>query len=237
MLSASTVTITGAEHHYLFRVRRLRPGDGVVLCDGTGTTARFRVADISSNSASLQRDGEAITNPHGDTEIVVMLPLIKGDRMDRCITQLVELGVDGIIPYRAERAVVTLDGDRGTTRRDRYQKLAESASRQCARSILPTIFPLCSLEEALQQTGQADVKLMLFEGSRNQPLLQHMPAEAPTTVAVLSGPEGGFSEREVDQARGADYRPVGLGPLTLRADTAPVAAVAILADHVRHRTP
>ena len=228
-LAAGARRVEGEDHHYLFRVRRLRAGDELVLFDGAGLEATGRVLRVDPRGADLELDDLREAAGAGGARLTVALAILKGDRTDWCLPKLVELGVGRIIPLVTERSVVRLDGERASRRRERYQAQARAAAQQCRGALVPVVEPVARLPEALTALEGADLKLLLWEEARAIPLRSALPAAPPAAAAILVGPEGGFSEEEADRARAAGFAPVGLGPRILRAETAAVAAAAILA--------
>jgi len=229
-LDETSIELSGPDHHYLFRVRRLRIGDTLELFDGEGAIATAHVASISANSATLQ---PALVRREATERIryTAQIPMIKGDRMDRCIGQLVELGVHSLMPYRAERAVVQLDEERSALRLERHKKLVRSAAQQSQRSSVPEVFRLTSLVDALDKGRESDLAVFLWEGAKGESLVGQLPEKPPASITLLSGPEGGMTNVEVDAALAAGYIATGLGPRILRAETAPVAALAAISLH------
>jgi 16S rRNA (uracil1498-N3)-methyltransferase len=223
-------TVRGDDYHYLFHVRRMRPGDRLVLFDGEGCEAEAEVKGVGARSASLDVGTRvAVPTARSGTSLTVILSLVKGERMDHCLTKLVELGVGRIVPLLSERSVVRLDGERAERRRDRYRAQVRAAVQQSRATQVPVVDPICSLDQALARTAQAELKLVFWEGATPVPLRSVLPERRPAEVAMLVGPEGGLSAAEVETARAAGFTAVGLGPRILRADTAAVAGAAILA--------
>ena len=151
------------------------------------------------------------------------LAISRGDRMDYAIQKSTELGVTAVVPLLTERTEVRLKGERQAKKLRHWRQIAISACEQCGRNRLPTIHDIQPLSGWLGTVP---------DGSR---LLLHPRAqygigdvEAPAAAVLLVGPEGGFSDREVDAATAAGFRPFALGPRVLRTETAPVAALAIL---------
>jgi 16S rRNA (uracil1498-N3)-methyltransferase len=227
-LSAGAREIAGDDHHYLFRVRRLAAGDRLILFDGDGVEAEAEVVGAGPRTGTLAvrppRRGDAPT-----ARLTVLLSIIKGERMDWCVAKLVELGVGRIVPVAAERSVVKLEPDRAERRADRYRAQVRAAAQQSRCALLPQVDPICRLDAALERVAAADLKLLLWEDPRAIPLRSAVPERAPEALAVLVGPEGGFTSDELKQAQAAGFVAVGLGRRILRAETAAVASAAILA--------
>lgn len=217
-LAAGGLTVTGDEHHYLARVRRARVGDAVELVDGEGRRAAAVITAITDASTVLRVDApEAI--PPALPRVRVLLPLIKGDRMDTCLEKLVEVGVDEIVVWPAARSVVKLDPDRRDARLAKYQAALVAAARQCGRAQVPTVTWADSLTTAVAALPAGG--RYVLDPTSDAPL-----APAGDDVTFVSGPEGGLAPTERDAL--VSFTSLGLGPRVLRAETAPVVAVALL---------
>jgi 16S rRNA (uracil1498-N3)-methyltransferase len=221
VLAAGELIVRGDEHHYLVHVRRARPGDPVELVDGAGRRAAATIARLSAGETALIAGPPEPIAP-APPRVRALLPLIKGDRMDACIEKLVEVGVDAIVVWPAARSVARLDDARRDARLARYRAIAQAAARQSGRAQVPEITAAASLAVALAglPTGQ---RLVLDPAS--DAALALAPGAAQD-LTIVSGPEGGLTSDELDQLAG--FAPLGLGPRVLRADTAPVIAVALI---------
>ncbi len=218
-LAAGEQVVRGDEHHYVARVRRARASDPIELIDGAGRRARAEIVAVRENETVLRVDVVEDV-PDLPPHIRVLLPLIKGDRMESCLEKLVEVGANEIVVWPAERAVVRLDGDRLDARRARYQEVARAAARQSGRAKVPAVTATASLAAAL--AGIDGARFVL------DPTAERGSLAAPgDRVTFASGPEGGFATAELDALLAAGFTRLGLGPRTLRADTAPVIAVAL----------
>lgn len=220
VLSAGELVVRGDEHHYLAHVRRARPGEAVELVDGAGRRAAATIARLSAGETALIAGPPEPIAP-APPRIRALVPLIKGDRMDACIEKLVEVGVDAVVVWPAARSVARLDDARRDARLARYRAIAQAAARQSGRAQVPDVTAAASLAAALADLP-AGHRLVLDPAS-DAPL--DLDAGA-TDVAIASGPEGGLTAGERDQLAG--FAPLGLGPRVLRADTAPVIAVALI---------
>ena len=219
-LAAGELTIRGDEHHYVMRVRRARIGDAVELVDGEGHRAAATITKITDSETTF-----AVAAPEAISAalpfIRVLVPLIKGDRMDTCLEKLVEVGVDEIIVWPAVRSVVKLEPDRRDTRIAKYQAAVVAASRQSGRAQVPTVAWANDLTSALRALPPGS--RFVLDPTSDQPLALD-PASADVTI--VSGPEGGLAASELDALLG--FTSIGLGPRVLRAETAPVIAVALV---------
>ncbi len=231
-VAAGEVTIAGDEAHYLTRVRRVRVGEALELFDGIGRTAAATIIRLTATTVVVAAQ-HPVTAPPVLPHITAMIPLIKGDRFDYCIEKLVEVGVDAILVWQAERAVVKLDGDRARARVDKWRSAITAATRQAGRAHEATIdgvLPLHGPGGALARLP-ADALRLLLHPSGGAPLVQLRPSTSDDrckAIVVLTGPEGGLAADELETLTSLHFCPTDLGPRILRAETAPVIAVALL---------
>ncbi len=223
------------------QVLRLQPGAALTLFDGRGGEWRAEVIDIG------RRQVVARTTAHDDVERDLALPVTlaigmpANERMDAVVEKASELGAGAIQPLVCERSVLRLAGERADRKAAHWQAVAASACEQCGRNRLPAVAAPMLLRDwlAAQPTAAgaaAALRIVLSLAADAVPLWrlldQASQGEATNTAAgftVLSGPEGGLSPAEVALARAGGFMPVGLGPRVLRADTAPLAALAVIA--------
>jgi 16S rRNA (uracil1498-N3)-methyltransferase len=252
-LALGSLVLRGDEHHYLARVRRARPGEVIELVDGEGRRARALIEAIVADATTLRVEApESI--PSLPPFVRALVPLIKGDRMDTCLEKLVEVGVDAIVVWPAERSVVRLHDDRRDARIAKYNAATQAAARQCGRAQVPAVTAAFDLAAAigalpdtaglvldpLAETSIADaLRLSAFAiGSSKSGVVAHLTQSGTVSlpddsmvgrisdVTIASGPEGGLAPDELRQL--AAFMSVGLGPRILRAETAPVVAVALV---------
>jgi 16S rRNA (uracil1498-N3)-methyltransferase len=219
-LRPGELVLDEVEHHYLARVRRAPVGAVVVAFDGQGRSAEGVIVEITDARTRL-RIGEVVADPAPVPHITALVPLIKGERMDLCVEKLVEVGVDSIVLYEAERAVVKLAGARLSARRERMIAIVAAAARQSGRSATASVTGPVPIAEALTAASVCERRWVAVPGAA-PPVV----GSVPPRLAVLTGPEGGLTEGEVARATAAGFDPVGLGPFVLRAETAPIVAVA-----------
>lgn len=227
-LAPGRLEVRGEDHHYLARVRRLRPGAVVTVFDGCGREARARLVRADRNASTLRVDAPAEAKSAPALPIAVILPPLKGDRTEWAIQKLVEIGASAIHPVLAERSVVAPRGGRADARRERYRKVAAEAAKQSGNPSIPHIAPIAPLSEAIAALTGAELKLVFSEGARDAPLARLLPQGSVSSAAVAVGPEGGLTAAELEAAEAAGFARAGLGPRVLRAETAAVTATALL---------
>jgi 16S rRNA (uracil1498-N3)-methyltransferase len=218
-LAPGSLAIAGDEHHYLGRVRRARVGDAIELVDPAGRRAIATIATMTANDTTVTVGEVDVAGPV-IPRIQVLVPLIKGDRMDACLEKLVEAGVDHVIVWPAERSVVKLDGDKRQARLGHYTAVLAAGARQSGAPA-PAIAYAASLRAAVQGVGEG--ARLVLDGRA-----ERAAAPSDSLITVVSGPEGGLSPGELDLLAAERFTGFGLGPRVLRAETAPVIAVAIL---------
>jgi len=217
--------------HYVRDVLRLGAGDSLVLFDGSGWDYPATVALASPRDVRLR----VLEPRRGMQEPPVRLSLgvclLKAQKMDWVVQKTVELGVHEILPLVSRRSVTTLEGERSEKRQERWQKIAQEACRQCGRSRVPEVHPVGALADLLGRGPEADLRL-LFTAEGAVPL-DSLPdgdggARPLERIVAVTGPEGGFSREEERLALGAGFVPVGLGPRTLRAETAAILGAGLV---------
>ncbi|MEJ2344178.1 MAG: 16S rRNA (uracil(1498)-N(3))-methyltransferase [Gammaproteobacteria bacterium] len=225
LAAGAAIELTAAAAGHVARVLRLKPGDPLVLFNGEGGEYSAHVED-AGRGRTVVRVGEfAARESESPLSITLAQAISRGERMDYTIQKAVELGVRAIVPLITERTVVQLKGERREKRRTHWQRVAASACEQCGRNRVPHVESPVQLTAWLAQLdGQLTGLLLDPDADAGMRRLQ----TAQSAFALLSGPEGGFSEQEVAAARRAGFIGVRLGPRVLRTETAAVAALASL---------
>ncbi len=149
--------------------------------------------------------------------------------MDWAIQKASELGVNMIIPVITERTVARPKAERARHQRDRWQKIAKEASQQCGRMDFSDVNPMVTLDDLLKNPPDASLKIVPWEQEQARSLKETLHnLKEEKSIAILIGPEGGFSPLEIEKTREAGWVPVSLGPRILRAETAAIAVLAVL---------
>ena len=212
--------------HYLSNVLRLRVDDELLVFNSQQGEFRARVTSVTKRAVDIEllekRRAALDAAKQASLSIHLILGLSRGDRMDFAVQKSTELGVNEITPIYTEYGEVRLKPERVEKKLQHWQKIAISACEQSGRLDVPVIHkPVSLMELSLSKSAN---KWML-EPSGSDALPQSI---AENNVVLLIGPEGGFSENEIDWAQCNDFQVVALGSRILRTETAPVAALAIL---------
>ncbi len=222
LAAAGTLCLdAGAARHV--QVRRLQPGDALVLFDGRGGEWLAEVAAMRRDGVDVRLHTHVAVERELPIEVTLAVGMPANERMDWLVEKATELGAARIQPLHCERSVLRLSGDRAARKQLHWQAIAVAATEQCGRTRVPQVEPMRGLDETLATRAGATCWL-LSPGAATAP---QRPAPAAPLV-LLSGPEGGFSSAEESAAIAAGCEPVRLGPRVLRAETAPLAVLAWL---------
>ena len=224
LVAGAQLSLPAESAHYLGTVLRAREGDKVMLFNARD--GEFDAAVSKSKKGNVDVTvGECVRLPEqaAKLRLHLALGLSRGDRMDYAIQKATELGVTEITPLFTEHGEVRLKPDRLENKLRHFEKIAINAAEQCGRLDVPAVNTPLALEAFLAQDKKAT--RLLLEPGGEQSLTA---ARALTDIELIIGPEGGFSEREVAQARASNCEIMRLGPRILRTETAPVAALAVL---------
>ncbi len=221
---------TAARH---VQVLRLQPGSPVTLFNGEGGEFSATVTRMGRSDVQVQVGVHTAVEREAARAVHLVLGTPANERMDWLVEKATELGVASITPLLTERSVLRLSGERAQKKQAHWQAIAVAASEQCGRNRVPPVQPWQTLHDWLKTLTLttsshpgAPTRLLLSLRPDTRPLA-HAHGSAASLV-FLSGPEGGLSEGEEQAALACGFHPVTLGPRVLRAETAPLAALAAL---------
>ena len=206
-------------------VLRVKNTEEIVLFNGNGKAYPALPEVLEKRRASVRILREEATDNESPLNITLVQAVSTAERMDFTLQKSVELGVAEIRPVISERCVVRLSGERAERRVARWQEIVVSACEQSGRNIVPKVLPLTTYAQALQQLPQETTKL-LMSLNRAQKLSDVQPQSGK--VVFMVGPEGGWTEKEEQQAFDAGFQSVTLGKRVLRTETASLAAIAAM---------
>ena len=223
--------LTGPEAHHAITVRRLRPGETLDLVDGAGTRARCEL--LRGEKQTMTVTVRALhREPAPAPRLTLVQALAKGDRDLQAVESATELGVDRVIPWQAERAVVRLKPERTVRTMTKWEATLTAAAKQSRRSHWPALAdPVTSTALAALIAAEPDTRWYLLHESGTRGWSEHAAAgwSPATPLAVIVGPEGGIGDAETERLTAAGAQVLTLGPLVLRSSTAGPAALAALA--------
>ncbi|MFD0586723.1 RsmE family RNA methyltransferase [Paenibacillus sp. GCM10027627] len=240
------VTITGEDAHHAARVMRMKPDDRLIASDGVSRTVLAVVTEVSSQQirAEVEKQLEPESEPAWSVTIAQSLP--KGDKMELVIQKGTEIGAAAFVPFQSERMIVQYDGKKEAKRIERWSKIAKEAAEQAHRHRIPSIDAVQSWRQLLASMKRYDLVLFCYEregdrahgrgiadavrqwrsSSEPQSGINLKPGEA--NILLIVGSEGGFTEREAQEAEEAGAVLVGLGKRILRTETAGLVGLTCL---------
>ena len=221
--------ITGDDAHHISRSLRMRVGEALTVCDGCGKDYLCTVAELSDSAVLLDVNDSSISTAEPPYKITVYQALVKGDKFDTVIQKSVECGATEITPLVTSRCTVKLSESDTEKKRVRWQRIATEAAKQCGRGVIPTVEPSVSFTSIAKIAERHDLVLFCYENGTH--LLRSALEEygkTPASVAVIIGPEGGFSEEEAALAKESGAVTVSLGRRILRTESAAPFVLACL---------
>ena len=222
--TTGSVALPAEAAHHAIRVLRLVVGDAVELFDGSGRVWPAMISSVTRQTVLAECAAPVPVSRESRLRITLLQGISSGDRMDYTLQKAVELGVARIVPLACERSVVRLSGERADKRRQNWQQLVVSACEQCQRNVVPQVSAVADFAQAMaSMTGSTG---FLMDPRAPASLRDLSPPSGE--VALLAGPEGGFTTAEEIAAQQAGFVPVRFGPRILRTETAAVAAVSVL---------
>lgn len=227
-----TCLITGEDAHHIAKALRKSVGELLTLCDKDKVQHLCRIEKISPEGVLVQvvSASECLHEP--SIEVTLIAALTKGDKMEQVIQKSVELGVHRIVPVLTDRCISRPDPKAAAKKHQRYQKIAEQAAMQSQRAIIPSVSEVIDLKEAANTLSSFEKRILFYEGGGAP--LRSVISENCRSLAIFTGPEGGFEESEVQLLVSHGAVPTTLGPRILRAETAPLAALAAIFFHTHN---
>lgn len=227
-LLADTIKITGRDAHHLMHVMRAKAGQLVTVVDDNGQVAAMEMVAFSDSAVTLQLKEHLAADTESPLKIMLAQCLLKADKMDMVVQKAVELGAVGVIPISSQNCVARYDAKKGAARKDRWQKIADEAAKQCGRTALLKVRPIVTLGQFLADMQATDSSLVFFyENENEQSAKEYLRSLKAKQIVLLVGPEGGFSLDEAKLIEEAGGKSVTLGPRILRAETAALTAIAV----------
>lgn len=225
------LTLTGEEAHHCVDVMRCREGERIIVFNGLGTEAEVEILSTAKGLVTLS-PGLVTQTPRPPAFLQLGQAVPKGKNMDLIIQKATELGVSSIVPLLSERTVVQLDKEDLGKKRDKWQRIAIEACKQCGQNWVPEV-GLPMKVEAFVRQSKAPLRLIAAispEALSLKSILACRDQEQsprPAAACLMIGPEGDFTPAELSSALSAGFAPLSLGPIILRSETAAIYALSI----------
>ena len=226
----SMVSIRKSDAHHIKNVLRLKPGDRIKLFDGSGFEYEGVIRKMSAAKVDVEILSRVRAALRSGAEIMVAQAFLKEKKMDDLVRKLCELGVAKWIPFFSQRAIPRLDASRLAGRRRRWHRIAAEALKQCRRVDLPEIAEALSFEAVLDFSKKCDLNIVFWENESSS-LNSSIGSNGKhpiKKILLMLGPEGGFTQHEIQMAASSGFVVAGLGPRILRAETATIVAVTLV---------
>ena len=208
------------------KVLRLKVGEQVLICDGAGKECVGSVKSIAPGEMQLSVRSRQASVSEAKVKVSVYMAFPKADKLEHVIQKATELGAFEIITFPSARCVSKPDEKSLKKKLERWQKIAASAAEQSGRGRIPEVVVLSSFKEALSRAAEADMPIMFYENEHATTLRMALESCNYETVSLLSGPEGGLEEKEVEMAKDTGLRICTLGRRILRCETAPLCGLS-----------
>ncbi|GAA4361171.1 16S rRNA (uracil(1498)-N(3))-methyltransferase [Kangiella marina] len=214
--------------NHLSRVLRLNMGHQVIVFNGDGFDYLADIIEVERNQVTVHLKDQTAKNLESPLHIHLLQGVSRGDKMDLTLQKGVELGIKEFTPILTERCGVKLDEKRWQKKMQHWQRVIQSACEQCGRASIPTLNPVLTLAEALEHAGQQTFFLHpdAKQTFKDYQLKSELDTGQPLSLWI--GPEGGFSDLEIEQVESRGIVPIHLGPRVLRTETASLAAVSAI---------
>jgi 16S rRNA (uracil1498-N3)-methyltransferase len=219
-LQANQLLLTPQQQHYLLRVLRLRDGDKFIVMDGMG---KWWLARLQGEQGEVLEPLEVKTEL--PVAITLMMALPKGNGFDEIVRCCTELGVTCIAPVLSDRTLLNPSHQK----LERWQRIASEAAEQSERAVVPTILQPVAFNTAIKETTAT--YRYICEARGDYPHLQQVINKTANEIIIAIGPEGGWTNQELEIAIASGFQPISLGRRILRAVTAPIVAISLIAAY------
>ncbi|MTA66511.1 MAG: 16S rRNA (uracil(1498)-N(3))-methyltransferase [Actinobacteria bacterium] len=226
LLEGTQVTLSGPEGRHAVSVVRVKVGEHIDLSDGDGLLVAGRVVEVRNPDELVIEVLERIIDDVVSPRLVVVQAIPKGERGERAVELLTEVGADAIIPWAASRCIAQWKGDRAEKALTKWENTAKAAGKQARRSRLPQVTGVATTGDVVSMIAAASGAIVLHEESTTALTDWNPPIDGEIVVVV--GPEGGITSDEVEAFREAGAQIVHMGKSIMRTSTAGAAAVAVL---------
>lgn len=227
---AGQMTISGSDAHHLLHVMRAKIGDKLVVVGSDSRVAEAEIVSILADSAQVKFLQELENTTDSPVEIILAQCLPKAAKMEFIVQKAVELGASMVVPLKSQNCVVRYDEGKAASKQAKWQKVADEAAKQCGRTRRLQVEAVKTLSDFAAWASDADIKVLFcYEEEDSCTIGQALSAAGECTgYGVLIGPEGGFTPEEAAMIKAKGGQAVTLGPRILRAETAALAALAVV---------
>ncbi len=228
--SQDEIYIQGDDVNHIRHVLRMDIGDRIMVSTGRGVDYECEIAEYMDQSIRLKIEKETPAITELPVAITLFQALPKKDKMEYVIQKAVELGATSIVPVQTRRCVVKLDEKKAEKKIARWQAIAKAAAKQSGRGIIPKIYPVHTMDQALDMATDYECNIIPYEMYDDMSSTMEIVRQAvdKRSIGIFIGPEGGFERSEVEVAISKGVNPISLGRRILRTETAGLAILSVL---------
>lgn len=232
------ISILGEDAFHIARSLRMAVGDDLTVCDGEGRDYTCKLTKIRDNQVDCEILDSCACPAEPPYKVTVYQALVKGERLDVAIQKSVEFGATAVVPFESSRCIVRMKGEKEGSKSQRRRRIAAEAAKQCGRGIVPDVSEPVSFKDMLTEASKCNLAIFCYEKEGDRMLgatLEALRSNPPKTVAIVVGPEGGFSPEEAEKAEEAGLSLLGLGKRILRTESAAAFVLAALSSEFELR--
>lgn len=231
------IRIQGADAGHISHVLRMKPGEKIRVSGEGGKTYFCHITGITKDEVTAAIDSVDIRETEFPHKVSLFQGLPKGDKMELVIQKAVELGVYEVIPVTMKNCVVKLDEKKAAGKVKRWQAIAESAAKQCKRTMIPEVLAPMPWKEALKKARELDVTLVPYENERGMQQTRDVirSVKEGASIGIMIGPEGGYAAEEIEAVQGDHLHRISLGNRILRTETAGLVTLSMLLYELENR--
>ena len=224
-ISDGSIILTGENARHLSTVLRSKEGDKLIVCDGEGNDYYCMVSSLNKENVTVTIESQEKCQTEPKVNISLFQGVPKGDKLSLIVEKCVEAGIMDITPVDMERSVSKLSKKDFQKKKERYDKIAMSAAKQSGRGKVPLINGLLSFDEMISELDKFDLVVFPYENEEERTLKSLIKGFSGESIAIIIGPEGGFSQKEAGLLKDKNILPVSLRKRILRTETAGLATV------------
>ena len=237
-INNNIISIQGQDVNHIKNVLRYQLGDSIVVCDNdTSTNYKCEIISIDKDSINCKIIEQLDSSTESNIKLTVFQGLPKADKMELIIQKGTELGISTFVPVSMKRSIVKLDSKDASKKQTRWQTIAEVASKQCGRDLIPQVESVITFKQLLDRCNDFDLTILAYEQEKQLSIKQVLEQlkfgskyknKEHINIAFIVGPEGGIDDQEAIQLQDKNVQVVTLGKRILRTETAPLALASII---------
>ena len=228
-VSDGIITVKDGDAFHIARSLRMAVGDEITVCDGEGVEYSCRLTHIRDDECLCEIKSSCIASTEMGIDVTLFMAYPKGDKLETVVQKAVELGACRIVPFESSRCIKRPKAEKAEKTTERLNRIAHEAAKQCGRARLPEVSVPVSFSEMVKIAAESQLALFCYEAESETTLKSVFEDAADiSSVAVVIGCEGGFSQEEARACTEAGMKSVSLGRRILRCETAPAYVLSAL---------